>query len=401
MSERVFEQANKRAPVSDEVASRWAWADIDLDAVAHNVGVLRKAASPAGVWAVVKADAYGHGAVAVGVAALDAGCDGLCVALTTEGVALRQAGIAAPILVLSEQPPEHAATIVAHKLTPTVTTPEAVDALACAGGGSGDGVDVHVKVDTGMHRVGATPADVPALIARIEAAGPAVRLAGIFTHLAVADEVDDPYTADQLARFDAMLHGLDRAALDGVVVHAGNSAGALAHPDARRTFVRAGIAMYGISPGAGVDHLAAGLRPVLSLRARVSFVKRLTVGSRVSYGLRYELPADATVATVPLGYADGVRRGLTNVGDVLIGGRRRRIIGSVTMDQLMVDCGDDDVRRGDEVVLIGRQGDERITAEEWAAHLGTIGYEIVCGIGPRVPRRLLGAPPAAGPAPRQ
>jgi alanine racemase len=383
--------------VSADGASRWAWADIDLDALAHNIGVLRKAAAPAGVWAVVKADAYGHGAVAVGVAALEAGCDGLCVALTAEGVALRRAGITAPILVLSEQPPEHAATIVAHDLTPTVTTVEAIDALAAVGHGTG----VHVKVDTGMHRVGATPADVPALIAHIEAAGPAVRLAGIFTHLAVADEVDDPYTADQLARFDDMLHGLDRAALDGVVVHAGNSAGALAHPEARRTFVRAGIAMYGISPGAGVDDLAAGLRPVLSLRARVSFVKRLAVGSRVSYGLRHELPADANVATVPLGYADGVRRGLTNVGDVLIGGRRRRIIGSVTMDQLMVDCGDDDVRRGDEVVLIGRQGDERITAEEWAAHLGTIGYEIVCGIGPRVPRRLLGARPAAGPAPRQ
>jgi alanine racemase len=383
--------------VTADAASRWAWAEIDLDAIAHNVGVLRKAAAPAGVWAVVKADAYGHGAVAVGVAALDAGCDGLCVALTSEGVALRRAGITAPILVLSEQPPEHAATIVAHGLTPTVTTAEAIDALAAVG----DDTGIHVKVDTGMHRVGAAPADVPALIERITAAAPAVRLRGIFTHLAVADEVDDPYTAGQLAAFDEVLDALPADVLDGVVVHAGNSAGALAHPDARRTFVRAGIAMYGISPGAGVDELATGLRPVLSLRARVSFVKRLAGGSRLSYGLRHELPSAANVATVPLGYADGVRRGLSNVGDVLIGGRRRRIIGAVTMDQLMVDCGDDDVRRGDDVVLIGSQGDERITAEEWAGHLGTIGYEIVCGIGPRVPRRLVGASPAVGPAPRQ
>ena len=387
--------------MTDDGASRWAWAEIDLDALAHNIGAVRTAAAPAGVWAVVKADAYGHGAVAVGAAALDAGCDGLCVALTAEGVALRRAGIEAPILVLSEQPPEHAPALVAHRLTPTVTTAEAIDALACAGRGTRDGIGVHVKVDTGMHRVGAAPADVPALVARIAAATPAVRLQGIFTHLAVADEVDDPYTTRQLAAFDEVLDALPPDVLDGVVVHAGNSAGGLAHPGARRAFVRVGIAMYGISPGAGVDALAAVLRPVLSLRARVSFVKRLAAGSRLSYGLRHQLRRDANVATVPLGYADGVRRGLSNVGDVLIGGRRRRIVGSVTMDQLMVDCGDDDVRRGDEVVLIGRQGDERITAEEWAARLGTIGYEIVCSIGPRVPRRLIGTPPAAGPAPRQ
>ena len=198
-----------------------------------------------------------------------------------------------------------------------------------------------------------------------------------------------------------MLDALGPDVVDGVVVHAGNSAGGLAHPGARRAFVRTGIAMYGISPGAGVDDLAAVLRPVLSLRARVSFVKRLAAGSRLSYGLRYELPRDAVVATVPLGYADGVRRGLSNVADVLIGGRRRRIIGSVTMDQLMVDCGDDDVARGDDVVLIGRQGPAHITAEEWACHLGTIGYEIVCGIGPRVPRRLTGPALAAVTVQRQ
>jgi alanine racemase len=373
-------------------AGRWAWAEIDLDAVAHNVGVLREAVAPAGVWAVVKADAYGHGAVAVGRAALDAGCDGLCVALTAEGVALRRAGITAPILVLSEQPADHAATIVANDLTPTVTTIGAVDALAACRAGIG----AHVKVDTGMHRVGAAPAAVPALVEHIAARAPAVRLSGLFTHLAVADEPADPYTAGQLAAFDRILAELPPDRLDGVVTHAANSAGGLAHPDSRRSFVRAGIAVYGISPGPDVDHLAAALRPVLSLRARVSFVKRLEAGERVSYGLRYTLPVAATVATVPLGYADGVRRGLSNVGDVLIGGRRRRIIGTVTMDQLMVDCGDDPVRRGDEVVLIGRQGDEQVTAEEWGRLLGTIGYEIVCGIGPRVPRRALGGAVGTG-----
>ena len=238
-----------------------------------------------------------------------------------------------------------------------------------------------------MHRVGAAPSDVPALVAAIDAVAPRLRVAGIFTHLAVADEPGDAYTAQQLARLDEVIAALPD--LDGVAVHAANSAGALAHPDARRSFVRAGIAVYGVSPGPGVDELAAGLRPVLSLKARVSFVKRLAAGSRLSYGLRHQLAADATVATVPLGYADGVRRGLSSNGDVLIGGRRRPIIGTITMDQLMVDCGDDPVQRGDEVVLLGRQGDESITAEEWAARLGTIGYEVLCGIGPRVPRHVI------------
>jgi alanine racemase len=364
--------------------ARWAWADVDVDAIAHNVGVLRAAAAPAGVWAVVKADGYGHGAATVSRAALDAGCAGLCVALTSEGVALRQAGIDAPILVLSEQPADHAAAIVGHHLTPTVTTIDGVEALAATGARD---VGVHIKVDTGMHRIGAAPVDVADLVAAVERAAPGLRLAGIFTHLAVADEPDDPYTAHQLARLDDVIAGLP--ALGDVAVHAANSAGALAHPNSRRSFVRAGIAIYGVSPGPGVVGLAAELRPVLSLRARVSFVKRLAAGSRLSYGLRHELAVDTNVATVPLGYADGVRRGLSSNGDVLIGGRRRPIIGTVTMDQLMVDCGDDNVQRGDEVVLIGQQGDESITAEEWASRLGTIGYEVICGIGPRVPRNIV------------
>jgi alanine racemase len=249
---------------------------------------------------------------------------------------------------------------------------------------------VHIKVDTGMHRVGAAPRDVPALVAHLATVSPALRLAGIFTHLAVADEPDDPYTAAQLALLDRVLGALPIGTLDGVAVHAGNSAAGLAHPDARRSFVRAGIAVYGVSPGPGVARLAADVRPVLSLHARVSQVKRLAAGERLSYGLRHTLPSAANVATVPLGYADGVRRGLTNIGEVLIGGHRRRIIGTVTMDQLMVDCGDDPVAAGNEVVLLGTQGAERITANEWGELLGTIGYEVLCGIGPRVPRRLVG-----------
>ncbi len=367
---------------------RWAWAEIDLDAVRHNIEVLRGRVAPAAVWAVVKADGYGHGAVSVGRAALEAGAEGLCVALVAEGVELRRAGLDAPILVLSEQPIDLARTMVEHRLTPTVYTRKFVDALVSA---EPDRLPVHLKIDTGMQRVGAHPHAVAALVASIQERSPAVELTGVFSHLAVADEPDNPFTATQLARFDDALTHVP----DGLLVHVANSAGALAHPSSRRSFVRAGIAVYGISPGPGVDDLAADLRPVMSLKARISYVKTARSGSRISYGRRYQFSRDTTVATIPLGYADGVPRRLSSTsgqpgGSVLIRGQRCPIVGTITMDQLMVDCGDLDVRAGEEVVLLGEQegpaGVERITAAEWASELGTIGYEIVCGISARVPR---------------
>jgi alanine racemase len=376
-------------------SARWAWAEVDLGAIAHNVGVLRATVAPSEVWAVVKANGYGHGAVAVARAALDAGAAGLCVALVQEGVELRRHGIDSPILVLSEQPVDAAADIVRHVLTPTVYTATAVDAIADAADDVGlQNVAVHVKVDTGMQRVGVAPQAAADLVAKIVARSPTLSLAGVSTHLAMADEPTDPATVEQLDRFDSVLDAMRAAGLrDGVAVHAANSAGALAVPDARRSFVRAGIAVYGISPGHGVDDLCSDLQPALSLRARVSFVKTVRAGSRISYGLRHTFERDTIVATVPIGYADGVSRRLSSVGgEVLIGGRRRPIVGVVTMDQLMVDCGPTDpVGIGDDVVLIGEQngpdGVQRITAVEWADRLGTIGYEVVCGIGARVPRR--------------
>ena len=376
---------------------RWAWVDVDLDAIRHNVALLRATVAPSDVWVVVKANGYGHGALEVARAALDAGAGGLCVALVHEGVELRRAGIDAPILVLSEQPPDAASVIVANDLTPTVYTDGFIDALAAAALDAGrSDRTVHVKVDTGMQRVGAQPEAVTALVERIGEHSPMLRLGGVFTHLAVADEPGDEFTALQLGRFDEVLTTLGLA--EDVAVHAANSAGALAHPAARRSFVRAGIAVYGISPGHGVDDLCHDLRPALSLRARVSFVKTVRAGSRISYGLRHTFDRDTTVATVPIGYADGVPRRLSSTGgDVLIAGRRRPIVGVVTMDQLMVDCGPGagvdgvPVAVGDEVVLIGEQdgpeGVQRIRAEDWADRLGTIGYEVVCGIGTRVPRR--------------
>jgi len=241
-------------------------------------------------------------------------------------------------------------------------------------------------VDTGMHRVGCAPGDALGLARRIVAT-PGLVLDGVFTHLAVADEPDDPFTAEQLARFDTVLAGLQAEGIGPRLTHAANSAGGLAHPATRRSLVRAGIAVYGIPPGPGVAHLCHDLRPALSFSARVGHVKTVRVGERISYGLRYRFERDEVVATVPVGYADGVPRRLFDTGgEVLLGGRRRPIVGVVTMDQVMVACGDDRVAVGDEVVLLGRQGDEEITATEWADRLGTIAYEVVCGIGARVPR---------------
>jgi alanine racemase len=366
--------------------SRWAWIEVDLEAVSENVRILRRVCGR-DVWAVVKAGGYGHGAVEAAEAALRGGAAGLCVALVQEGVALRRAGISAPILVVSAQPAEELAAAIAHQLQLTVYSLDHVLDLAAAGGRE---IPVHLKFDTGMHRVGARPELLAELAAAVDAS-PAAQLVGVFTHMAIADEPDDPYNAAQLDRFDAILAQLDRTGGRPPMVHAANSAAALALPRSRYTMVRAGIAVYGLPPGPDVAHLCGDLRPALSVHARVAHVKRMAAGERVSYGLRHTFHRDANAATVPIGYADGVPRRLhANGGAVLIGGRRRPIVGVVTMDQLVVECGDDPVAVGDPVVLIGSQGDEEITATEWADLLGTINYEIVCGLSWRLDRRYRG-----------
>jgi alanine racemase len=374
-----------------------AWAEVDLGAIAHNVGVVRAAVAPAELLAVVKADGYGHGAGPVGAAALDAGAAMLGVAITDEGVALRDAGIEARVLVLSEPRPEELVECVAFRLEPTVYTAAGIRSAGKAATDHHKVLPVHLKVDTGMHRVGAAPEDAVELADAV-AAEPGLELASVFTHCAVADEPDDPYTGVQVARFHDVLRALADHGHRPPLRHAANSAGGLLHPTARLDLVRVGIALYGIPPAPGlVDRAAAiaELRPAMSLKAAVSLVKVLAAGERLSYGLRHRFDVDTVVATVPIGYADGVARRSAEVGaEVLVDGRRRPIVGTVTMDQLMVDCGPADgegprPQVGDEVVLIGRQGDEEITAEEVGSRLGTIGYEVVCGIGARIPRRYV------------
>lgn len=373
---------------------RGAWAEVDLAAIRHNIKVVRAAVQPAQIWSVVKADGYGHGAVAVATAALESGATGLCVALVQEGVQLREAGIEAPILVLSEQPDSELDALVTHGLTATVYSAVGIRALATHAERVGlANVAVHLKIDTGMHRVGVDPDEAVQLALSINALAQ-LRLEGAFTHLAVADESDARSNDRQLDVFDQVLDDLWLAGVRLPLIHAANSAAALGITRARFDLVRLGIAMYGIAPGPGVAELCSDLRPALSLKACVSFVRPVAAGESVSYGLRHTFMRDTNVATIPIGYADGVPRRLFATGAVvLIGGRRCPIVGVVTMDQLMVDCGDFPVARGDEVVLIGSQtgprGDEWISVEDWAQRLDTIGYEVVCGITKRIERRHL------------
>ncbi|MDQ3680461.1 MAG: alanine racemase [Actinomycetota bacterium] len=370
-----------------EARSRHAWAEVDLDAIGHNAAALVAVAAPAGLCAVVKADGYGHGAVPVARAALEAGASWLAVAVVEEGEVLRRSGIDVPVLLLAEPPVEAMAAAVAHGLTLTLYTLPGVEAAARAVPRGRAPTPVHVKVDTGMHRVGAAPEDVVDVARAVDEAH-GLRLEGLWTHLAVAEEpTEEAYTVEQLRRFEAVRDRLAAVGIHPPLLHTANSAGAVAHEAARYDLVRCGISLYGYSPDPA---LAArlDLRPAMSLRARVSFVKELEAGERVSYGLRYEVPRRSDVATVPLGYDDGVRRRLGLLGcEVLIRGRRCPMAGTVTMDQFLVDCGPaSGVVPGDEVVLIGRQGDQEITADGWAELLDTISYEIVCGVGPRVPR---------------
>lgn len=379
---------------------RPAWAEVDIDAVAHNLAVLKAVVAPSTVCAVVKADGYGHGDVEVARAAVAAGAAGLAVALVEEGARLRQAGIDDPILLLSEPPPGSEEQVVELSLEATVATMAAARRMADAARRVGARAAVHVKVDTGMHRVGIEPASALELVGELASAAPPLTVAGLWTHLAVAEdegEEERRFTAAQLERFEAVRDELAARQLAPPILHAANSAGAIAHPASRYHMTRCGIALYGELPspwvGASLARQAPGeeLWPVLSLKARVSAVRDLPAGARPSYGRQRPLPAAARVATVPLGYADGVPRRLFSAGqEVLVGGRRRALGGMVTMDQLVVDCGDDhSVEVGDEVVLVGRQGEEEITVSEWSTSLGTIGYEVLTAIGRRVPRLVV------------
>ena len=358
---------------------RPTWVAVDLDAIRHNVRSLKPDGTE--LMAVVKADAYGHGDIAVARAALEAGAGWIGVALVEEGLRLRDADIHAPILVLSEFPPGSETVALEAGLTPSLYSDGGLLRLAAAAGGRD--VGVHVKVDTGMHRAGVYPPErTPTFVERVIASG--LRLEALWSHFA-SSAVDEETTLLQLERFLATVEDVRAAGVEPTLLHTANSGATILYPQTHLGLVRTGIAMYGLEPAPGVGG-ALGLRPALTWRSTVVRTARLPAGERVSYGHRYRLDRDANTATVPVGYADGYPHLLSSRADVLIRGQRCRVAGSVTMDQLIVDCGDVPVEPGDDVVLIGRSGDACVTVEELARMAETIGYEIVTRIGARVPR---------------
>jgi alanine racemase len=355
-------------------------------AISDNVALLREHAGGADVMAMVKADGYGHGAVPAARAALAGGATWLGVALLPEALALRAAGLEVPILVALGTPGEPYEQGVARDIDLAAGTVRLVEEIAAAALRVGKTARVHLKADTGMSRGGAGPDDWPALVdaaLAAEAAG-GVKVAGLFSHFACADEPGHPSIQQQLTLFGEAIELAEKAGLRPEVRHLANSAATLTVPAARFDLVRPGIAVYGHSPipRAGTY----GLRPAMTLTARVALTKRVAAGSGVSYGHTYHTWADTTLALIPAGYGDGVPRHGSNLLEILAAGRRRRIAGRVCMDQFVVDMGDDVISAGEEVILFGPGDHGEPTAQDWADAIGTISYEIVTRIGPRVPR---------------
>ena len=358
-----------------------ALARIDVGAIERNCARLARVAAPARLCAVVKADGYGHGAAQAARAAQAGGAAWLAVATADEAAGLRAAGIAGPLLVMGALAEEELTAALRARADGVAWREDFVAALAAHP--HGGGIGVHVKLDTGMGRLGTRDADEAARTAAAVAAAPGLRLAGAMTHFATSD--DDPaFAREQLGRFLPWAREV-RAAHGELLQHAANSAAALGIPESRLDMVRCGIAIYGMDPF-GRDPTEHGLAPALELRSYVAEVKALAAGESVGYGRRFVAESPTWVGTIPVGYGDGVRRALTNDCDVLVGGRRVPLVGTVSMDNITVDLGAEPVERGAEAVLIGTQGGERVLAEEWARRLGTINYEITCGISSRVPR---------------
>jgi alanine racemase len=361
---------------------------VDLDAIRHNVELLVRHAGAAQTMAVVKADGYGHDAVAVARTALAAGASWLGVCTLEEALQLRQAGITAPVLSWLHAPDEDFRPAIAAGVDVSVSSPRGLDAVVAAATALGRPARLHLKVDTGLSRGGAQPADWPRLV-ELAAGEPAVEVVSVWSHLAHADAPDHPVIDVQADRLEQAHKVATRAGLRPLR-HLANSAAVLTRPDLQLDLVRPGIALYGLSPVP--ERGDFDLRPAMTFRARVALAKRVPAGEGVSYGHTWTTPVESTLALVPVGYADGVPRALSGRLEVLLRGKRRAVVGRVCMDQIVVDCGDDPVAEGDEVVLFGPGDRGEPTAQEWADALGTIHYEVVTGmVRPRVTRTLVGA----------
>ena len=376
----------RQMPGLSTPAIRATRAEIDLGALRHNAALLRRAAAGTPMAAVVKADAYGHGAVEV-ARALSGQCERFAVSLVEEGVELREAGIAQPILVMGPSLAGGHRELCERGLTAVVSDPADLEALADIGRARGRPVAIHLKVDTGMARLGIAADAVGAVVARVLAAG-GLALEGICTHLACADLPDiaeaSAVTHAQLALFERALAAARAAGAGDVVRHAANSAGLIRFPAARYDLVRPGLAMYG--NGLGPD--GEGLRPVMRLVSQIAQVRPVATGQAVSYGGLWRAARPSRIAVLPVGYADGYPRRLTGSAEVLVNGQRCPVVGAISMDMTLVDVTSlgHDARVGDAVVFLGAQGEERVTARELAERAGVTEYEVTCAVSKRVPR---------------
>lgn len=376
--------------MGEDAVSRPSWVEVDLGAVAHNVRQLVDHVSGVRLCAVVKADGYGHGAPEVARAALENGAEWLAVATVEEGVRLREEGISAPVLLLSEPPADDLDTVVSERLTPTLYRVPSIEALARVVGRRGtEEMEIHLKVDTGMHRVGAHPRSLPELVRRVSDLA-LLRLGGVWSHFAVAD-TDPEFTRRQIETYEEALRTAESTLPVGgrhFLRHLANTPGALLHPESHQDMVRIGLGIYGLHPHPSTRRLI-DLRPAMKIVSHVSHVLRHPRDARPSYGRVRPLAASSVVATLPVGYADGIPRRISDGGEVLIGGGRFPLAGRVTMDQLVVDVGEHRVEVGDEAVLIGVEGSESISIDDWADLSDTINYEVISRIGPRLPRRYV------------
>jgi len=372
--------------ISEPTRVPLTYVNIDLSAVAHNVSALKQYVGPdVELVAVVKANAYGHGAVEVAQVALEFGATRLAVARVAEGVQLRQAGISAPILVMGYFLPFEAEDLVAYNLTPTINSIETARVLADSARYLQQTVNVHVKVDTGMGRFGLLPDEVVAFLAELRTFT-ALELEGLWSHFATADTRDKTYVRQQFAIFMQVVEAVEDAGFTIPIRYIANSGVLFDLPEMHLNAVRPGILLYGLRPSDEVE-LGISLRPALSLISHVGRVRTLPAGFSVSYGRTYVTDKPTPVALVPIGYGDGYHRLISNRGAVLIRGGRAPIVGRVCMDNIVVDVtGITGVREGDEVVLLGNQGEQCITAEEIAAWAETINYEVTTGLLPRLPR---------------
>lgn len=368
---------------------RWTRAEIDLDALRHNVLEFRRILGPhIRMMAVVKANAYGHGAVKVAEEAIDCGVEYLATAFLDEALELRRHGIRSPILVLGYTPPQGVDTAREHNITLTVFDKEVLE--AAVNEDAAQPLKLHIKIDTGMGRIGLQDEAQAIGFIREAMQTPGVIVEGLYTHYACADEEDKTYTNRQYAKFARIVEHFrnQTPSVSFDYVHAGNSATGIDTPQLTCNMLRLGISMYGLYPSDEVDHRRIMLKPVMSLKTGVVHVKKLPAGSGVSYGANYKTQKDGErIATLPIGYADGYTRLLNGKAEALVGGRRVPIVGNICMDQCMIRIPDDlEVNVGDEVVLFGEQGGESMPADELAEKLGTINYEIMCMLSHRVPR---------------